>query len=120
MHADRFRDGAQIQGTQMRNAMGETSRRREIQEAYNTEHGITPKTIVKAIESTLITMSEADYYKIPTEAENFEGFTAERLGTMIKQLDAEMRDAAKKFEFERAAELRDKIKYLKERQLEFS
>jgi excinuclease ABC subunit B len=104
----------------MRNAIGETRRRREIQEAYNTEHGITPKTIVKAIESTLITMSEADYYKVPTETENMDEYTADRLEKMIKQLDAEMRDAAKKFEFERAAELRDKIKYLKERQLEYS
>ena len=113
LYADKMTDS-------MRNAIDETSRRRHIQEAYNTEHGITPKTIVKAIESTLITMSEADYYKVPTDTENIEEYTADRLEKMIKQLDAEMRDSAKKFEFERAAELRDKIKYLKERQLEFS
>ena len=65
-------------------------------------------------------MSEADYYKIPTEVEKLEEFTPERFATMIRQLDAEMRGAAKKFEFERAAELRDKIKYLKERQLELA
>src|SRR5207247_471932 len=55
----------------MRNAIDETVRRRELQEAYNTEHGITPTTIVKSIDATLVTAYEADYFKIPLELDKF-------------------------------------------------
>ncbi|HZS45726.1 MAG TPA: excinuclease ABC subunit UvrB [Blastocatellia bacterium] len=104
----------------MRRAMEETRRRRVLQETYNKENGITPQTIIKPVEATLVTIYEADYFKVPTDIDKYEEYTPEKLEAMIRKLDGEMRDAAKKFEFERAAELRDKIKYLKERQLELA
>ncbi|MFN2492380.1 MAG: excinuclease ABC subunit B, partial [Pyrinomonadaceae bacterium] len=60
----------------MKRAMDETRRRRAIQEAYNLEQGITPQTIVKPIETTLITASEADYFKIPIDLEEIEDYSA--------------------------------------------
>jgi excinuclease ABC subunit B len=104
----------------MKRAIEETRRRRAIQEIYNREHGITPQTIVKPIESTLITASEADYFKVPLELEEMEEYTAANIDATISRLDAEMRAAAKRFEFERAAELRDRIKVLRERELQLA
>ncbi|MER3427759.1 MAG: excinuclease ABC subunit B [Pyrinomonas sp.] len=104
----------------MRRAIEETRRRRAIQEAYNREHGITPRTIVKPIEATLVTAYEADYFKVPRDLDAFEEYSPERLDETIKQLEREMREAARALEFERAAELRDKIKYLRERQLQLA
>ncbi|MGH9875460.1 MAG: UvrB/UvrC motif-containing protein, partial [Pyrinomonadaceae bacterium] len=101
----------------MKRAMEETRRRRSIQEAYNEEQGITPTTIVKPIESTLITASEADYFKVPTELDDIEDYSAANIEATIARLETEMRGAAKRFEFERAAELRDRIKVLREREL---
>jgi excinuclease ABC subunit B len=102
----------------MRRAIDETNRRREKQIAYNLEHGITPQSIIKPIEATLVTAYEADYFKVPVNLEAYDEYSAEKLAETIVQLEHEMRDAAKKFEFERAAALRDKIKYLRERELE--
>jgi excinuclease ABC subunit B len=102
----------------MRKATGETNRRREKQSAYNEANGITPQSIIKPIEATLVTVYEADYFKIPVNLEDFEDYSPEKLAQTITQLDHEMREAARKYEFERAAELRDKIKYLRERELE--
>ncbi len=104
----------------MRRAIEETRRRRAIQEAYNREHGITPQTIVKPIEATLVTAYEADYFKVPLDLDAFEEYSPDRLDETIKQLEKEMREAARTLEFERAAELRDKIKYLRERQLQLT
>ena len=104
----------------MQRAVDETRRRRDIQEAYNREQGITPMTIVKPIESTLITAAEADYFKVPTEIEEIEEYTAENIEATIERLEVEMRGAAKRFEFEKAAELRDRIKYLRERELQLT
>ena len=101
----------------MKRAIDETRRRRALQEVYNREHGITPMTIIKPIESTLVTASEADYFKVPLELEDVDGYSAEQLQEKIKQFEFEMREHAKRFEFEKAAELRDRIKYLRERQL---
>ncbi|MFL6374572.1 MAG: excinuclease ABC subunit UvrB, partial [Pyrinomonadaceae bacterium] len=103
----------------MRTAIEETERRRAIQMAYNAEHGITPTTIVKSIESTLVTAYEADYFKVPLEIEKFEDYSPKQLKETIQQLEMDMRKAAKDMKFEQAAELRDKLKYLKERQLEY-
>jgi excinuclease ABC subunit B len=111
LYADKMTDS-------MRNAINETNRRRAKQMAFNEEHGITPQSIIKPIEATLVTAYEADYFKVPVNLEDFEEYSAEKLAETIARLDQEMRDAARKFEFERAAELRDKIKYLKERELE--
>jgi len=103
----------------MKVAIEETERRRHIQEAYNEEHGITPTTIVKSIDSTLVTAYEADYFKVPVEIEKFEDYSPKQLKETIQQLEADMRKAAKDMKFEQAAEIRDKLKYLKERQLEY-
>ncbi len=104
----------------MKVAIDETERRRKIQEKHNKEHGITPKTIVKAIEATLVTAYEADYFKIPLELDKYEEYSPKELKEMIVGLEHEMREAAKDMKFERAAEIRDKVKYLKERQIELS
>ena len=100
-------------------AIGETNRRRSIQETYNTENGITPTTIVKPIEATLVTAYEADYFKVPLELEGIEEYSPKQLKETISQLEADMRAAAKEMKFERAAEIRDKLKYLRERELEY-
>ncbi|HJP91320.1 MAG TPA: excinuclease ABC subunit UvrB [Pyrinomonadaceae bacterium] len=111
LYADRMTDS-------MKRAMEETQRRRAIQEAFNRENGITPQTIVKPIEATLITASEADYFKVPTEIDEIEDYSPANIEATIVRLDVEMRAAAKRFEFERAAELRDRIKVLRERELQ--
>jgi excinuclease ABC subunit B len=104
----------------MQRAIDETNRRRGIQEVFNRENGITPKTIVKPIEATLITASEADYFKVPTEIEEIEEYSPENLEATLARLEAEMRGAAKRFEFEKAAELRDRMRVLRDRQLQLS
>jgi excinuclease ABC subunit B len=102
----------------MKRAMEETQRRRAIQEQFNRENGITPQTIVKPIEATLITASEADYFKVPSEVEEIEDYSPANIEATITRLQVEMRAAAKRFEFEKAAELRDRIKVLRERELQ--
>src|SRR5215510_4497481 len=113
LYADKITDS-------MRHAIDETERRRHIQEAYNDDHGITPTTIVKSIDATLVTAYEADYFKVPVNLEDFEEYSAEKLAETIAQLERDMRAAAKRFEFERAAELRDRIKFLRERELQLN
>jgi len=103
----------------MQYAIEDTARRRHIQEDYNREHGITPRTIVKPVEATLVTAYEADYFKVPLEIEKFDEYSPKQLKETIHQLEAEMRHAAKEMKFERAAELRDRLKYLRERELEY-
>jgi excinuclease ABC subunit B len=102
----------------MRKAIDETNRRRAKQTAYNTEHHITPQSIVKAVDMRLAAIVEADYVTVPMEDFVLEEITSEeQLRHVIAQLEAQMREAAKKFEFERAAALRDRIKALKQRDL---
>jgi excinuclease ABC subunit B len=113
LYADRITES-------MKRAIDETRRRREIQAAYNTEQGITPQTIVKAIETSLITASEADYFKVPLDLDEMEEYTAANIEATIARLEGEMRAAAKRFEFEKAAEYRDRIKYLRERELQLA
>lgn len=110
LYADKITDS-------MRYAIEETRRRRQIQEEYNRKHGITPTTIVKSIDATLITAYEADYFKVPVDLEAIEEYSLDRLGETIARLESEMRQAAKEMKFERAAEIRDKLKYLREREL---
>ncbi len=112
LYADKITDS-------MNKAISETARRREIQQAYNEEHGITPTTIVKAIDATLVTAYEADYFKVPLDIEKFEEYSPKQLKETIAQLEADMRAAAREMKFEQAAEIRDKLKYLQERQLEY-
>jgi len=66
----------------------------------------------------LITASEADYFKVPSEIEEIEDYSPAKIEATIARLEVEMRAAAKRFEFERAAELRDRIKVLRERELQ--
>ncbi len=102
----------------MAQAMGETSRRRAIQVAYNTANGITPQSIIKSVDMKLAAIVEADYVTVPVEDFADADITSEaKLGEVLAQLDVQMRDAAKKFEFERAAALRDRIRTLKQRDL---
>jgi excinuclease ABC subunit B len=103
----------------MEYAISETERRRAIQEQYNEEHGITPTTIVKSIDATLVTAYEADYFKVPLDLDKFEEYSPKQLKETITQLEADMRHAAKEMKFEQAAEIRDKLKYLRERQLQY-
>ena len=110
LYADRVTDS-------MRRAIEETRRRRQIQEEYNLENGITPQTIVKSIESTLVTAYEADYFKVPLNLDVFEEYSPKQIKETIAQLEAEMRQAAKEMQFEKAADLRDRLKYLRDRQL---
>ncbi|MGD9627651.1 MAG: excinuclease ABC subunit UvrB [Pyrinomonadaceae bacterium] len=112
LYADKITDS-------MKHAIDETARRRTIQEAYNTEHGITPTTIIKSIEATLVTAYEADYFKVPLDLDAFEEYSPKKLKETIQQLEADMRHAAKEMKFEQAAEIRDRLKYLRERELEY-
>lgn len=93
----------------MRQAMEETDRRREIQEAYNIEHGITPETIRKSIGSPLVEVYEADHSTAPGILSGGSGGEA---GLNVAELRRAMRDAAENLDFERAAELRDRLKSL--------
>jgi excinuclease ABC subunit B len=116
LYADKMTDS-------MRRAIDETDRRREKQVAYNEEHGITPTTVIRGIDDSLATISNADYLDltsddIATEALAFD--TQADLDTYIQNLESDMREAAKKFEFERAAKLRDTIKDLRTKEFLFS
>ena len=104
----------------MKYAIDETARRRAIQEEYNTEHGITPTTIVKSIDATLVTAYEADYFKVPLEFDKFEEYSPKQLKETLGQLEADMRQAARDMKFEQAAEIRDRIKYLREREIQLA
>jgi excinuclease ABC subunit B len=112
LYADKITDS-------MKHAIDETARRRTIQEAYNEEHGITPTTIIKSIEATLVTAYEADYFKVPLDLEAFAEYSPKQLKETIGQLEVDMRAAAKDMKFEQAAEIRDRLKYLRERELEY-
>jgi excinuclease ABC subunit B len=112
LYADKITDS-------MKHAIDETARRREIQEHYNEEHGITPTTIVKPVEAMLVTAYEADYFKVPLDLEAFAEYSPKQLKETINQLEADMRHAAKEMKFEQAAEIRDRLKYLRERELEY-
>ena len=101
----------------MREAMEETERRRAKQMAYNTEHGITPTTIRKNVDSPLATLLNADYVKVPKDAKEMAALpqvSIEQLPAQIRRLRGEMKEAAARLEFERAAELRDRVRKLEE------
>jgi len=102
----------------MQRAISETTRRRAIQEAYNKKHGITPISIKKNIQATLRTVYEQDYFTVPVAAEEKEEYVATvDLPKLIARWDKEMRQAAKDLDFERAAELRDKIRALRQKEM---
>ncbi|MGG0655052.1 excinuclease ABC subunit UvrB [Rummeliibacillus pycnus] len=107
MYADRMTDS-------MTKAIEETNRRREIQMAYNKEHGITPKTIQKKIRDVIrATQAAEEPESYLTQVTNGKKLTKAEKTTLLESLEKEMKDAAKALDFERAAELRDTILELK-------
>jgi len=106
----------------MNQAISETNRRRDKQLAYNKENNITPESIVKSVDMELARIVEADYVTIPIDEAALDTAAAnikseQQLAELLKQLEGQMREAAKKFEFEKAAQLRDRIRGLKQRDL---
>jgi excinuclease ABC subunit B len=106
----------------MNQAISETNRRRDKQLAYNKENNITPESIVKSVDMELARIVEADYVTVPLDDVALDAATsnvksAEQLAQLLQQLESQMREAAKKFEFEKAAQLRDRIRSLKLRDL---
>jgi excinuclease ABC subunit B len=115
LYADRMTDS-------MKRAIDETSRRRAIQMAYNEEHGITPESIVRPLDMTLAAIVAADYADLTGgEAEGMPEFKSqEEVDAYIGRLESDMREAAKRFEFEKAAKLRDTIKELRTKEFLFA
>ncbi|HEY6292733.1 MAG TPA: excinuclease ABC subunit UvrB [Terriglobia bacterium] len=101
----------------MRYAIGETNRRRAKQTEYNREHGITPESIVRPVDMALASIVEADYVTVPLEGTGAEPATPDELQRLIRNLEGQMREAARRFEFEKAAELRDRLKELREKEV---
>ncbi|TMA34805.1 MAG: excinuclease ABC subunit UvrB [Deltaproteobacteria bacterium] len=101
----------------IRQTVAETNRRREIQQAFNEANGITPRTITKKITSIRESIWEQDYVTVPTDEEVMSDIPVHQLARKIETLRREMREAAKQLEFERAADLRDRIKALEGRRL---
>jgi len=106
----------------MQKAMDETNRRRAIQEAYNAANGITPQSIVRPLEMSLAHIVEADYADLTSaEADGIPEFKSqEELDAFIAKLETEMRENAKRFEFEKAAQLRDRIRELRTKEFLFA
>ena len=114
LYADRMTDS-------MKKAMDETSRRRAIQEAYNVANGITPESIVRPLDMSLAGVIDADYTDLVMESEGMPEFKSqEELDSYIARLENDMREAAKRFEFEKAAKLRDTIKELRTKEFLFA
>ena len=99
----------------MSTAIEETRRRREIQQEYNQQNGITPQTILKPVDDTFLQMTQLGYSQVSVVAEELEEYSsAEEIRAEMTKLETQMRASAERFEFEKAAEYRDKIKRLKE------
>ena len=115
LYADRMTDS-------MKKALSETDRRRAIQVAYNEANGITPESIIRPLDMTLARIIEADYADLTDiEAEGLPDFKSQQeLDAYIAKLESDMREAAKRFEFEKAAKLRDAIKELRTKEFLFA
>jgi excinuclease ABC subunit B len=114
LYADRVTDS-------MKTAMDETDRRRAIQQAYNEANGITPESIVRPLSMSLASIVAADYADFTTEPEGIPEFKSqEEVDVYIGKLEMDMREAAKRFEFEKAAKLRDTIKELRTKEFLFA
>jgi excinuclease ABC subunit B len=115
LYADRRTDS-------MNQAIDETNRRRTKQISYNKENNITPMSIIKSVDMELAKIVEADYITVPLDEVSLDAAAAgikseKQLAEMLQQLETQMREAAKKFEFEKAAQLRDRIRSLKQKDL---
>ena len=115
LYADRRTDS-------MNHAISETNRRREKQLAFNKENNITPMSIIKSVDMELARIVEADYVTVPLDDVELDAAVSnikseEQLAEVLQRLETQMREAAKKFEFEKAAQLRDRIRSLKQRDL---
>jgi excinuclease ABC subunit B len=107
LYADRMTDS-------MKKALDETDRRRAIQQAYNEENGITPESIIRPLDMSLVAIVGADYTDLVGADDGIPEFkTQEELDAFLAKLESDMRECAKRFEFERAAKLRDTIKGLR-------
>jgi excinuclease ABC subunit B len=102
----------------MRRAIDETIRRRTVQRAYNEANNIEPASIIKAIDSNLIAVVEADYVTVPLESEDeVEKIPPEQMESYLADIEERMREAARKFDFKQAAAYRDRLKELRSRSI---
>lgn len=113
LYADKVTDS-------MRKAMDETDRRRAIQRAYNEENGITPMSIVRPVDMSLAHIVEADYVEVPVDGQVPDFKSQDELDGYIAKIENDMREAAKRFEFEKAAKLRDQIRELRTKEFLFA
>jgi excinuclease ABC subunit B len=114
LYADKMTDS-------MKRAIDETDRRRAIQVAYNQEHGITPESIIRPLSMSLAGITESDYVDVTQAADGLPDFKSqEELDAYIAGMEADMREAAKKFEFEKAAKLRDTVRNLRTKEFLFT
>jgi len=104
---------ADVMTDSMKRAIDETNRRRLVQVRYNEENHITPQSIIKPIDMMLVAIAEGDYVTVPAELESDADLPPAELEKLIENLERAMREAARKFEFEQAAQLRDRIKQLR-------
>jgi excinuclease ABC subunit B len=114
LYADKMTDS-------MKRAIDETDRRRAIQVAYNQEHGIIPESIIRPLSMSLAGIAESDYVDVTQAADGLPDFKSqEELDAYIAGMEADMREAAKKFEFEKAAKLRDTVRDLRTKEFLFT
>ncbi len=110
LYADAFTES-------MRRAIDETNRRREKQRAWNAEHGITPQTVRRNITDLGMAIVDADWVTVPLAADEGAEYRPEQVPEIVAALEQEMREAAQALDFEKAAQLRDRILALKDLQL---
>jgi excinuclease ABC subunit B len=114
LYADRITDS-------MKRAIDETDRRRAIQQAYNQEHGITPESIIRPLSMSLAGIAEADYVDVTQGSDGLPDFKSQdELDKYITGMENDMREAAKRFEFEKAAKLRDAVRDLRTKEFLFT
>jgi excinuclease ABC subunit B len=112
---------ADVMTDSIRRALDETDRRRTVQQAHNEEHGITPTSIIRSLDMSLVHILKAEYADLTSQDDSLPEFnTQQELDVYIGKLESDMREAAKKFEFEKAAKLRDTIKELRTKEFLFS
>jgi len=101
----------------MRRAIEETERRRKVQAQYNKEHGITPEGIKKGVVDILSSIYEKDYYTVPVDELEEQGIEPKKLSKMVNKLRKEINEAARQWDFERAAQLRDRLMKLEKMEI---